>query len=88
LPDGLCLDAEANLYVSCYASDDIHRVSPDGTKTLFAYDHWAILLSRPTNMAFGGDDFDQMYVANLGRMAITRAAVGVRGQRLANQAGA
>jgi gluconolactonase len=88
MPDGLALDAGGNLYVSCYASDDIHRISPDGSKALFAYDHWAILLSRPTNMAFGGENFDQMYVANLGRMAITRATVGVRGQPLANQVGA
>jgi gluconolactonase len=84
LPDGLALDSEGNLYASCYASDDIHRISPDGTKTLFAYDHWAILLSRPTNMAFGGENFDQMYVANLGRTTITRATIGVRGQRLVN----
>lgn len=87
LPDGLALDDNGNLYVSCYASDDIHQLSPDGTNTLFAYDPWAILLSRPTNMAFGGENFDQMYVANLGRTTITRATVGVKGQRLANQSG-
>ncbi|HTL28689.1 MAG TPA: SMP-30/gluconolactonase/LRE family protein [Tepidisphaeraceae bacterium] len=87
MPDGLVLDSEGHLYVSCYASDDIHRISPDGSKVLFAYDHWAILLSRPTNMAFGGEHFDQMYVANLGRTTITRATVGIRGQKLANQSG-
>src|SRR5947207_2995437 len=28
LPDGLALDEQQNLYVSCYASDDIHRITP------------------------------------------------------------
>ncbi len=81
-PDGLALDAAGDLYVSCYASDDIHRIMPAGAKSLFAWDPWGILLGRPTNMAFGGE---QMYVANLGRQTITRAAVGRRGQLLAHQ---
>lgn len=86
LPDGLSLDIEGNLYASCYASDDIHRITPAGKVELFAYDRWAILLSRPTNMAFGvrDDDRDTMYVANLGRYTITRAKIGVGGQMLAN----
>src|SRR5439155_23328427 len=75
-PDGLALDAEGNLYVSCYASDDIHRINPAGEKTLFAFDRNAILLSRPTNLAFGGEAFDELYVSNLGRTTITRARVG------------
>jgi len=81
LPDGLALDVEGNLYVSCYASDEIWRVSPKREKTLFAWDRWAILLSRPTNMAFKED---WMYIANLGRTTITRGRVGVTGQKLAN----
>jgi gluconolactonase len=86
LPDGLALDESGNLYASCYASDDIHRMISTGEKTLFAYDHHAILLSRPTNMAFGvrDEERDTMYVANLGRQTIVRAKVGVRGQLLAS----
>ncbi len=85
LPDGLALDAEGNLYVCCYASDEIWRISPSREKTLFAWDRWAILLGSPTNMAFGGKDFDEMYIANLARTTITRARVGRKGQPLANQ---
>lgn len=84
-PDGLTLDAEANLYVCCYASDEIWRLSPTGQKTLFAWDDWAILLGSPTNMAFGGPNFDELYVANLARTTITRAKTGRCGQPLANQ---
>lgn len=82
MPDGLALDSEGDLFASCYASDDIHRIGPAGEKTLFAWDRWAILLSRPTNLAFR-DGF--LYVANLGRTTITRAHVGRAGKPLANE---
>jgi gluconolactonase len=82
LPDGLALDVDGNLFASCYASDDIHRISPGGSKTLYAYDRWAILLSRPTNITFR-DGY--LYAANLGRTTITRAQVGRAGRPLANQ---
>jgi gluconolactonase len=86
LPDGLGLDEAGNLYVACYASDEIWRISPTREKTLLAWDHHAILLGRPTNLAWGGEDSDVLYVANLGRYTITRVHLtGVRGQRLANQ---
>jgi len=81
-PDGLALDRAGALYVSCYASDEIHRIGPLGERTLFAYDRWAIMLSRPTNIAFREG---YIYVANLGRRSITRAQVGCAGQPLANE---
>ena len=86
LPDGLALDDAGNLYVACYASDEIWRISPTGKKTLVAWDDHAILLSRPTNLAWGGQNRDVLYVANLGRDTITRVSLpGVHGQRLAHQ---
>jgi gluconolactonase len=72
MPDGLALDSGGDLFVSCYASDDIHRITPSGQKTLYAYDRWAIRLSRPTNLAFHDG---WLYVANLGRTTITRARI-------------
>jgi gluconolactonase len=83
-PDGLALDADGNLYACCYASDEIWRIGATRTLSLLAHDRWAIRLSRPTNMAFGGNGFDELYVANLGRQTITRAKLGIRGQPLAN----
>jgi gluconolactonase len=83
-PDGLALDAAGNLYVCCYASDEIWRVDLNRQKSLLAHDRWGIRLGRPTNLAFGGDNFDEIYIANLARYTITRAKIGVRGQRLAN----
>jgi gluconolactonase len=82
--DGLALDDDGNLCVCCYASDEIWRISPDREKTLLAHDRWGIRLGRPTNLAFGGENFDEIYVANLGRYTITRAKLGIRGQPPAN----
>jgi gluconolactonase len=84
-PDGLALDVEGNLYACCYASDEIWRISPDRQKTLLAHDRWGIRLGRPTNLAFGGENYDDIYVANLGRYTITRAKLGIRGQPPANR---
>ena len=83
MPDGLALDNSGSLFVSCYASDEIHRISRAGERTLYAWDRWAILLSRPTNIAFRGG---HLYVANFGRTTITRAPVDRAGKLLANQA--
>lgn len=85
VPDGAALDAQGNLLVTCYASDNLYRVTPGGKVSLLAYDPRGTMIARPTNIAFGGANFDQMYVANLGRWHICRAAAGVRGQLLANQ---
>src|ERR1041384_4635715 len=71
-PDGLALDGSGDLFVSCYASDEIYRITRAGQKTLYAYDRWAIKLSRPTNLTFHDG---WLYVANLGRTTITRARI-------------
>ena len=83
IPDGLALDAEGALYVTCYASDCIYRVSPDGHAELFAYDPEGTILARPTNVAFGGAGRKTMLVANLGRWHISAISVDVAGQPLA-----
>ena len=80
VPDGAALDAAGNLYVTCYASHNVYRVTPDGTVSLFALDREGTMLASPTNAAFGGASFDEMYFANLSRWHICRARVGIRGQ--------
>ena len=85
VPDGAALDADGNLYVTCYASHNVYRVMPNGKVSLFASDPEGTMLASPTNAAFGGPNFDEMYFANLSRWHICRARVGIRGQPLANQ---
>jgi gluconolactonase len=84
VPDGATLDAAGNLYVTCYASHNVYRVTPKGKVSLFACDPEGTMLASPTNAAFGGANFDEMYFANLSRWHICRARVGIRGQLLAS----
>ncbi len=85
VPDGAALDADGNLYVTCYASDNIYRVSPAGRVSLWARDPQGTMIAGPTNIAFGGYKLDEMYFCNLSRWHICRTRAGVIGQPLTNQ---
>jgi len=84
VPDGATLDADGNLYVTTYATHSVYRVAVGGAVSLFASDPEATMLAAPTNAAFGGPNFDEMYFANLNRWHICRVQSRVRGQLLAN----
>jgi gluconolactonase len=79
LPDGLTFDARGNLYITCYTPARIYKVSPK-KKTSVLIDDWeAHMLANPTNIAFGGRNFDQLFAANLGRWHITKIDVKAKG---------
>jgi gluconolactonase len=82
LPDGLAFDDEGGLYVACYASDRIYRQSPDGNLGVVADDRESIALAHPTNCAFGGKAFDELFVACHALRHISRISVRQRGQQL------
>ncbi len=82
VPDGLAFDADGNLYVSCYAPNRIYKVARDQSVTVWIDDWEAHTLSNPTNIAFGGEQLDQVFAANLGRWHITKIDGGVRGLAL------
>jgi sugar lactone lactonase YvrE len=83
LPDGLAFDAHGNLYVSCYTPARIYKITPRRKISIAVEDWEAHTLSNPTNIAFGGAKFDQLFVANLGRWHITQVDLRVTGARLA-----
>ena len=82
VPDGLAFDAAGNLYVTCYASDCLYRVAPDGRSELLAQDIESLALNQPTNCAFGGPGFDRLYVANLGGRHLAMLDLRAKGQPL------
>lgn len=84
IPDGAVLDVEGNLFVTTYATHSVYRIAPDGRVSVFARDPSATMLAAPTNAAFGGNNFDEMYFANLNRWHICMVKTGVRGQLLVN----
>jgi gluconolactonase len=82
IPDGLAFDAPGNLYVTTYASNCIYRISPDRRVQLLCQDVENLLLCQPTNCAFGGPGFDQLFVADLGRDHISVLDLRIKGQPL------
>lgn len=87
VPDGLAFDADGNLYVSCYAPNKIFKVTPGGEVTVLIDDWEAHMISNPTNIAFGGKNLDQLFVANLGRWHITKIEAGIKGLALPSHQG-
>ncbi|MFT4834395.1 MAG: gluconolactonase [Marinoscillum sp.] len=82
VPDGVAFDAAGNLYISCYAPNKIYKVAPDQSISVLVDDWEAHTLSNPTNIAFGGPNFDQMFTANLGRWHVTKIDLGIKGLKL------
>lgn len=82
-PDGLAFDNEGNLYVTCYIPNSIYKINKERECTLLVHDWEAHTLSNPTNIAFGGDKFDQLFAANLGRWHISKIEVNAGGLPLA-----
>lgn len=85
LPDGLAFDAAGNLYVTTYGSNAIYRVRPDRHTELLCQDIEGVVLAQVTNCAFGGPNFDQLYVANLALRHIAVLDLNVKGQHLSHQ---
>lgn len=72
VPDGLAFDSDGNLYISCYRPDSIFRLEPAGTLEVLAHDYEGTLMAAPTNIAFCGDNLDDLLSSNLGRWHISR----------------
>jgi sugar lactone lactonase YvrE len=82
VPDGIAFDSEGNLLVSCYTPNKIFKIAPDQTTTILVEDWEAHTLSNPTNLAFGGSNFKQLFVSNLGRWHILMIDYGKKGMPL------
>ncbi|HEX5153522.1 MAG TPA: SMP-30/gluconolactonase/LRE family protein [Parafilimonas sp.] len=82
-PDGIAFDEAGNLYIGCYAPGRIYKVSPGKEVSILVDDWEAHTISNPTNLAFGGKNFDELFTANLGRWHISKINPGVKGLKLA-----
>ena len=82
-PDGIAFDEAGNLYVTCYAPSRIYKVNTNREVEIWVDDWEAHTLSNPTNIAFGGAGFTELFAANLGRWHISKMDVGVKGLKLA-----
>lgn len=78
-PDGIALDNKGNLFISCYAPNSIYKYSIDGQLEEFIHDWESHTICNPTNIAFGGEDYRRLYIANLGRWHIATIEMNVSG---------
>lgn len=81
-PDGIAVDVEGNLFISCYAPNTIYRLSAGGELSTVIHDWEAHTICNPTNIAFGGRDQQQLFIANLGRWHIARIDMDIPGLAL------
>jgi gluconolactonase len=79
VPDGVALDRDGTLYVSCYRPDRIYRVRPGEEPEVLADDWQGVVLNAPTNVAFVGAELDRLAVANVGEVTLVVGDVGARG---------
>lgn len=86
IPDGLALDEEGNVWISCHRPDVIYILDLKTRRLeVFAEDWRGEALRAPTDVAFAGPDRDVLLAASLGRHDVHRFDnVGVRGLRLNN----
>jgi len=82
-PDGMCLDADGNLYVAHYGMKQVQVLNAEG-RLIARYDGGNITTS---NVAFGGPKMDQLFVtgglgAEAGKGGLFRLDLGVKGLKI------
>lgn len=79
VPDGLAFDEEGALYVACYRPDRIYRLDRHGRLEIVAEDYQGTVVGAPTNVALGGRDGRDLFIASLARWHVGRMRVPVPG---------
>lgn len=79
VPDGLALDAEGSLYVSCYQPNQLWRLRRDGALELVFDDWTGEYVLSPTNIAFYGERLERLALASLCGHNVTSVSLGVPG---------
>jgi sugar lactone lactonase YvrE len=82
VPEGIALDQEGGLLVSCYRLDQIVRITPDRRVELLIRDDTSEILNRVTNIAYPPDGSARLHFANMGGWHIGSLDVGTGGAKL------
>jgi sugar lactone lactonase YvrE len=79
VPDGLAVDAEGSLYISCYQPNQVWRRRTNGELELIIDDWTGEFVLSPTNIAFYGEHLDRLALVSLCGHTLSSVTVGVVG---------
>lgn len=74
-PDGIAIDDDENIYLSCYAPNIIYKIGKDHIPQVLVHDWESHTICNPTNIAFGGKNNKELFIANLGRWHIAKLSL-------------
>jgi gluconolactonase len=84
VPDGMAFDASGNLIVTLVFIHRLVVLDRDGKLSTLLDDPTGKRMDLPTNCAFGGPEFDDLYIASLRSDHIPKLHIGVPGHPLYN----
>ncbi|MGE0827450.1 MAG: SMP-30/gluconolactonase/LRE family protein [Candidatus Binatia bacterium] len=82
LPDGMAFDAEGFMIVTLPMMNRLVVLDPQGTLSMLLDDPEGKKTQGPTNCAFGGPQFDDLFIAHLEADHVAKVALGRRGHPL------
>jgi gluconolactonase len=77
-PDGMAFDAEGRLYIAQHGNGRVVVLDPKGREV----EYIRMPGAQPTNVAFGGPEFDTLVVTEVETASIYRVRIGIKGQPL------
>jgi gluconolactonase len=82
LPDGMAFDADGYLIITLPMNNRLVVVDPAGQLSTLVDDDEGKTLMAPTNCAFGGPDFDDLFIAHIEADRVSKLHVGHKGHPL------
>jgi len=79
VPDGLAVDVDGALYISCYQPNQVWRRHRGGELELLIDDWSGEFILSPTNIAFYGDDLDRLALVSLCGHSLSSVSVAAVG---------
>lgn len=83
VPDGVAIDAEGGVWVSCFQPNRVYRLDPSGELSVVLDDWSGEEMLSPTNIAFAGADLRTLVLASLCGRTVKAVDAWVPGRPLA-----
>lgn len=86
-PDGLAFDEQDNLWITLPFANKLALLTPAGRLVEMLHDPAGTVMSRPTNLAWGGEGRRDLHIVSRGTGSVLRVRTALAGLPLAHQAG-